>query len=460
MAQTYSSKGKVFLTQHQFDSRKDAGTLQTGVEYMIIDDPNTIELSDGSISLLASNGVMIIGKSAEEPYLTIGTGNQVLVDTPTVDKQVANKLYVDDALANKQDTITSTNNLLDIGLHSVNNSYIDDRSGTINIVAPGVEIDSVSETGEIRVQGAYNSETEKATTIKVHNQVYGLSINTTNIELGAYSTDGTITPYLTIGTGNQVLVDTPTVERQVANKKYVDDLVGAKQNKLSTTAPIQITEDNHIGLNYDTETLSVAENKLSVKAEGLVGWGLSASSNKLNVNKDTIGSDLAGTGLNYDNHKLHVAYGDGLQYNGTTQKLEVNFYTVANTIAGHGLSPNGTNGKIESDTYTTTTSGQRYFSSGYLTTLRAKINGSNACRIKFRESANANINDTLWIELTYCDGYAWGMTVESSNGSTEYFNYNYSSLKVDTDKYEIVDINGSTFESSAQEAFITETKVR
>ena len=41
MATTYNAKGKVFLTKSQFDARKAAGTLQTGIEYMIADSDDT-----------------------------------------------------------------------------------------------------------------------------------------------------------------------------------------------------------------------------------------------------------------------------------------------------------------------------------------------------------------------------------------------------------------------------------
>ena len=58
MATTYNAKGKVFLTKSQFDARKAAGTLQTGIEYMITDsdytpyDDSLKGIIDGSITEL------------------------------------------------------------------------------------------------------------------------------------------------------------------------------------------------------------------------------------------------------------------------------------------------------------------------------------------------------------------------------------------------------------------------
>ena len=52
MATTYNAKGKVFLTKSQFDARKAAGTLQTGVEYMVMDNDETPYVTESQTPLV------------------------------------------------------------------------------------------------------------------------------------------------------------------------------------------------------------------------------------------------------------------------------------------------------------------------------------------------------------------------------------------------------------------------
>lgn len=342
------------------------------------------------------------------------------------DSDAVNKKYVDDNLSTKQDTITYNNTLLDIGLRdSDESSYISKSCNSLTILSESIEIDSASETGEIRVQGAYNSETGKATTIKVHNSVYGLSINTSNIELGAASTNGTITPYLTIGPGNQVLVDTPTVERQVANKEYVDsnisNLENAKQNKLTASNPIYISDvGGTISLNFggglyvntnssnildvnwsripidSSSPLYIVDNsKLSLKCSSPLYIDTS-NDNILSVNISEIASNIAG---------------DGLTYNSTTTKLAVNF--------GVGLSYNSATQKLDTDTYTkklSETSTTINIDSNHLITLR-----SASGNISFANVSWSELTVTQTADSTYT---GWGVQYESSTaGIPESFTY-------------------------------------
>ena len=351
MAQTYSSKGKVFLTQHQFDSRKDAGTLQNGVEYMIIDDPNTIDLSDGSISLLASNGVMIIGKSSEEPYLTIGTGNQVLVDTPTVERQVANKKYVDDGLANKQNKLKATNPI-----------YISDDGGTISL-----------------------------------NFGNGLYVNTNS--------------------SNNLDVDWSRISIASNSPLYFDSCNNKGLN-ISVSSPLYANSYN-LGINY--------------------GHGL----NKISVTDSNgeVTSTVLGVACD-SSSPLYI---------NDSSKLSVDINAIASNIAGSGLSYNNTTKKLDTDTYTKETYGDFIFPPNQLTTIRAKISDSgDASRIKF--------NGTYWIELSYCNGYAWGMT--SSNGYGDYFTY--SALKVNATTTSNCTIVSTTDEATScnYTAFVTTTIIK
>lgn len=367
MAQTYSSKGKVFLTQHQFDSRKDAGTLQTGIEYMIIDDPNTIELSDGSISLLASNGVMIIGKSAEEPYLTIGQGNQVLVDNPQVAKQVANKEYVDSNIRDlenaKQNKLTASNPI-----------YISDDGGTISFQ-------------------------------------YGHGLN----KISVTDSNGEVTATV-LG-----------VDCDTSSPLYIND---NSKLSLKCSSPLYInsSDDNKLSVN------------ISELASNIAGGGLYESSNKLNVNIDTIFNEVLydgegkpkTTGLSYDSTTttLKVATGYGLNVNSCNI-----LYVDAGTIAGRGLAYD--NGKINSDTYTTTSSTVT-ISDKTLTTIRAT-------------SSTIHFNNLNWVELTITrDGNnysCWGMAQDKATTCNQYI---YTVVGNTT--------NGAvTLDSTA---FITETKVR
>lgn len=339
------------------------------------------------------------------------------------DSDAVNKKYVDDLATTKQDALTGSNpiyidsnnniglnygngltvndsilelssNILDSGFYASNDSYIKNDSNTLNIITYGnLEIDSASETGEIRVQGAYNSETGKATTIKVHNSVYGLSINTSNIELGAASTDGTITPYLTIGPENQVLVDTPTVDKQVANKKYVDDGLANKQNKLNAIDPIYTNDDGTIGLNLggglyvntsSSNSLDVDWSRIPIDSSSPLyfdscnntGLNISASSplyaNSVNLginyghglNKISVtdsNGEVTATVLGVDcdsssplyidgNNKLSLKCSNPLYIDTSNDnKLSVNISEIASNIAGDGLTYSSSTTKLVVD---------------------------------------------------------------------------------------------------------------
>lgn len=441
---------------------------------------------------------------------------RVVTATPTADNDATTKKYVDDLASTKQDVLTGSNpiyidsnnniglnygngltvngsilelssNILDSGFYASNDSYIKNDNNTLNIITYGnLEIDSLSENGEIRVQGAYNSETGKATTIKVHNSVYGLSINTSNIELGACSTDGTITPYLTIGPGNQVLVDTPTVERQVANKLYVDsnirDLENAKQNKLTASNPIYISDDGGtISLNFgnglyvntnssnildvDWSRILIASNSpLYFNSCNNKGLNISVSSplyanscnlginyghglNKISVTDSNgevtatvLGVDCDSSSPLYinDNNKLSLKCSSPLYINSSNDnKLSVDLLYIASNIAGDGLTYNGTTKKLDADTYTTS-SNTVTLSDKTLTTIRAT-------------SSTIHFNNLNWVELTITrDGNnysCWGMAQDTATTCNQYI---YTVVGNTTD-------GAVTLDSTA---FITETKVR
>ena len=365
MAQTYSSKGKVFLTQNQFDSRKDAGTLQTGVEYMIIDDPNTIELSDGSISLLASNGVMIIGKSAEEPYLTIGTGNQVLVATPTVDKQVANKKYVDDGLSNKQNKLNAVapiyaNDEGTISLNFGGGLYVNSNSSNIlDVDWSGILIASNSPL-------YFDSCNNKGLNISVSSPLYANSCN-----LGINYGHGLDKIPVTDSNG-EVTATVLGVDCDTSSPLYIND-----NNKLSLkcSSPLYIDSNN--------------DNKLSVDVSQIAG--------------------------------------DGLTYNATTTELVVDFNEVASNIKGDGLWYNSSNHTINSD-FNAIASNITY-TKKLAEASTISIDSSNLITLMAEPSNSISFANVSWVELTVTQTSnstytGWGVQYESSSGSVpESFTY-------------------------------------
>ena len=52
MATTYKAKGKIYLAKSQFDAKKAAGTLQTGVEYMVMDNDDTPYVTESQTPLV------------------------------------------------------------------------------------------------------------------------------------------------------------------------------------------------------------------------------------------------------------------------------------------------------------------------------------------------------------------------------------------------------------------------
>ena len=58
MATIYNAKGKVFLTKSQFDARKAAGTLQTGIEYMITDSDDTTYATEAYVNTAIQNAIL------------------------------------------------------------------------------------------------------------------------------------------------------------------------------------------------------------------------------------------------------------------------------------------------------------------------------------------------------------------------------------------------------------------
>lgn len=63
MATTYNAKGKVFLTKPQFDARKTAGTLQTGIEYMIADSDDMPYITESEVPTVKKIAISSTGTS-------------------------------------------------------------------------------------------------------------------------------------------------------------------------------------------------------------------------------------------------------------------------------------------------------------------------------------------------------------------------------------------------------------
>lgn len=63
MATTYNAKGKVFLTKSQFDARKTAGTLQTGIEYMIADSDDMPYITGSEVPIVKKIAISSTGTS-------------------------------------------------------------------------------------------------------------------------------------------------------------------------------------------------------------------------------------------------------------------------------------------------------------------------------------------------------------------------------------------------------------
>ena len=151
MATTYNAKGKVFLTKSQFDTRKAAGTLQTGVEYMVTDSDNTPYVtedylqnalsakqdslsansplyidSSNNICINYGHGLNILSEGCNQDVLGVDWSNMP-VDSST--------FYVDSR--NNCLRIQSYNNLLNIGLYDYDNgAHIYMSSNNLDIYSP------------------------------------------------------------------------------------------------------------------------------------------------------------------------------------------------------------------------------------------------------------------------------------------------------------------------------------
>lgn len=123
------------------------------------------------------------------------------------------------------------------------NSYIKiqpEYSNTVTVLGEIIEIDTAAETGgEIKIQGAPTS------TIRVHNQKYGLVIDSSNsLSIGTVdSSGGADKAYLQINSDG-ANVPTPKEDTHIANKKYVDDATYSyiQNNESSTEVPIDIDD--------------------------------------------------------------------------------------------------------------------------------------------------------------------------------------------------------------------------
>ena len=189
---------RVCLKYDTYENWKSKNTiLKKGeVAQTYVSSTSTID-STGKTLTASSSGTIPAGSILYK----VGDGTTAynsLKFTTAIPTDAITKKYVDDALANKQDTITSDNTLLDTGLYGYPGSQLyNNGSGIINILSDnGIEIDATSDgEGYIAIQGT------PTTKIKVHNQVYGLKIDSTNgIILGTY-TNGDVDktkPYIEI----------------------------------------------------------------------------------------------------------------------------------------------------------------------------------------------------------------------------------------------------------------------
>ena len=71
MATTYNAKGKVFLTKSQFDARKAAGTLQTGIEYMIADSDDTPYVTESETPTVKKIAIFLTDTSDKSVIIDI-----------------------------------------------------------------------------------------------------------------------------------------------------------------------------------------------------------------------------------------------------------------------------------------------------------------------------------------------------------------------------------------------------
>ena len=63
MATTYKAKGKIYLSKSQFDAKKSAGTLETGVEYMVMDNDDTPYVTESQTPLVKKIAISSTGTS-------------------------------------------------------------------------------------------------------------------------------------------------------------------------------------------------------------------------------------------------------------------------------------------------------------------------------------------------------------------------------------------------------------
>ena len=186
MAQTYAAKGKIFLTQSQFDARKKAGALQTGVEYMIIGNTGAPNILYGTDANSEDTSIAYDVEATPNTIPMRDSNGHLRVLSPSESSDAVPKEYVDN-LIDYVDCVALQGNNLD----SDGNLYIDWQSDLAN--HPGVCYD-------ITTVGQFNKDGCPVITVGLPNEINLTSchidiLNGNSIHInGTFTHSGSTTP--------------------------------------------------------------------------------------------------------------------------------------------------------------------------------------------------------------------------------------------------------------------------
>lgn len=163
-------------------------------------------------------------KATANTIVKRNASGQIVAAAPTANTHVTNKKYVDDAVSAKQDTISAgTGITISNNSVAVNSKIIPVApAGGMGYASPGVVVN-----------------TAVSQMVEPNWQTVGVGYSSLSGNIAKYNDSAAIGD----GLGGTLPVSTPLADNHAANKKYVDDAVGEKQDKLTAGNGIDISNN-------------------------------------------------------------------------------------------------------------------------------------------------------------------------------------------------------------------------
>lgn len=285
-------------------------------------------------------------KATANTIVKRNASGQIVAAAPTANTHVTNKKYVDDAVSAKQDTISAgTGITINDNTVAVNSKIVPVApAGGMGYASPGVVVNTAA-----------------SQMVEPNWQTVGVGYSSLSGNIAKYNGSAAIGD----GLGGTLPVSTPLADNHAANKKYVDDAVGEKQDKL--------TAGN--GISLDSDTVKISDNVARTTSTDLGTWipvqtRPTGPSTWSDVKVSADGAESDSIVKRTAKGQVFVATPTSTLHAATKKYVDDNIATKQNTLtAGNGISITGNSVAIDDSVTSTKTYVQTAYKAGSNVTI-------------------------------------------------------------------------------------------